>query len=269
MSQESHPPLLLSRDEGAVRILTLNRPSTLNAFNTSLLVQLRAALESAAQDKSVRALLVTGAGRGFCSGQDLNDAMVCPGDARRPKDVGHLLDNYYVPLALRLRSMPVPVVCAVNGVAAGAGANLALGCDIVIAAESARFIQSFTRIGLVPDCGGTWLLPRLVGRARAMQLALLGDAVSAAEAVAMGLIAQCVPDEQLADAALRIAQRLAALPTQALVETRRAVDDALTLDYEDALKIEALLQSQRGFAPDFKEGVAAFVEKREPSFAGR
>jgi len=268
---ETKPTLVLSSQEGAVRILTLNRSESLNAFSTLLLVQLRQALESAAQDPSVRALVLTGTGRGFSAGQDLKEPIISPdsGPDARPKDVGHLLDNYYIPLALRLRSMPMPVVCAVNGVAAGEAVNLALGCDIVIAAESARFIQSFTKLGLVPGCGGTWLLPRLVGRARALQMVLLGDAVSASEAAAIGLIAQCVPDEQLAETALRIAQRLAAMPTRALVETRGAVDDALTLDYEDALKIESLLQSQQGFAADFKEGASAFIEKRPASFKER
>jgi 2-(1,2-epoxy-1,2-dihydrophenyl)acetyl-CoA isomerase len=180
-----------------------------------------------------------------------------------------MLDHYYIPLALRLRSLPVPVVAAVNGVAAGAGANLALGCDLVLAAESASFVQAFGRIGLIPDCGGTWLLPRLVGRAKALELALLGDKLKAADAERLGLISRVVPDAELMDASMALAQRLAGMPTRALAETRRAMDDALRLDYEAALKRESVLQSQLGFAHDYLEGTAAFLDKRQPEFKDR
>lgn len=284
-------PVLLVSTEGAVRVLTLNRPHALNAFTTAMLGQLRHALDDAAQDPAVRAVLVTGAGRAFCAGQDLNDPYIKPeftepeakgagahaahaegGQAQRrpkPKDIGHLLDHYYIPLALRLRSMPVPTLCAVNGVAAGAGANFALGCDLVIAGRSASFIQAFSRIGLVPDCGGTWLLTRLVGRARALQLTLLGEKLPAEQAQQWGLIAKCVADEELASIAMATAQQLAGMPTKALVQTRAALDDAMDLGLEDALRMEARLQSQLGYAHDYLEGAAAFLDKRAPHFKDR
>ncbi|MBB3294366.1 2-(1,2-epoxy-1,2-dihydrophenyl)acetyl-CoA isomerase [Mitsuaria sp. BK045] len=271
---------LLISTEGAVRVLTLNRPQALNAFTTGLLGQLRIALDEAAHDEAVRAVLITGAGRAFCAGQDLSDPHIKPefddhaGDAdpqRKPKakDIGNLLDHYYIPLALRLRSMPVPTVCAVNGVAAGAGANFALGCDLVLAGQSASFIQAFSKIGLVPDCGGTWLLTRLVGRARALQLALLGDKLPAADAQAWGLIARCVADGELQSEAMATAQKLAKMPTRALVQTRQALDASMDLEFEDALKLEAKLQSQLGYAHDYLEGAAAFLSKRAPVFKDR
>ena len=263
--------LIQIEQHGAVRLLRLNRPDALNAFTAAMLGQLRQALEAAAADAATRCVLLTGAGRAFSAGQDLADPHVAPSrePGAAPKDTGHMLDHYYIPLALRLRSMPVPVVAAVNGVAAGAGANLAFGCDLVLAAESASFIQAFSRIGLIPDCGGTWLLPRLVGRAKALELALLGDKVKAAEAAALGLISRALPDAELMDAAMALAQKLAGMPTRALVETRRALDDAMKLDYEPALKREAALQSQLGFSHDYLEGVAAFMDKRKPEYKDR
>ena len=256
---------------GAVRLLRLTRPEALNAFTAARLTQLRQALEAAAEDGSVRCVLITGAGRAFSAGQDLSDPHVAPSReaGAAPKDIGHMLDHYYIPVALRLRSMPVPVVAAVNGVAAGAGANMAFGCDVVLAAESAGFLQAFSKIGLIPDCGGTWLLPRLVGRAKALEMALLGDKLKAADAERLGLISRVVPDAELQDTAMAIAQKLAGMPTRALVETRRALDEAMKLDYEPALKREAALQSQLGFAYDYQEGVAAFLDKRKPEFRDR
>lgn len=263
--------LIQIEQHGAVRLLRLNRPEALNALTAAMLGQLRHALESAAGDGGTRCVLITGAGRAFSAGQDLSDPHVAPSNdpGLAPKDIGHMLDHYYIPLALRLRSMPVPVVAAVNGVAAGAGANMALGCDLVLAAESASFIQAFSKIGLLPDCGGTWLLPRLVGRAKALELALLGDKLKAVDAAALGLISRVLPDAELADAAMALAQKLAGMPTRALVETRWAMDEALKLDYESALKREAALQSQLGFAQDYLEGVAAFMDKRKPAFRDR
>ncbi|MDC8783738.1 enoyl-CoA hydratase-related protein [Roseateles koreensis] len=264
-------PQFLRSQDGHVLTFTLNRPQALNAFTATLLAQLRQALDEAADDASVRCVVITGAGRGFCAGQDLSDPLVKPPEnaAESPRDIGHILDAYYIPLALRVRSMPVPVIAAVNGVAAGAGANFALGCDLVVAAQSANFIQAFARIGLLPDCGGTWLLPRLVGRARALQLALLGEKLPAAEAQAMGLIYQCVPDDTLAATAQALAQRLSQQPLRAMVQTRQAFDQASLLDFEDALKLEAMTQSQLGFSPDYLEGVTAFLSKRSPKFTDR
>lgn len=264
-------PLIQSEQHGAVRLLRLNRPEALNAFTAALLGQLRQALDAAAEDAATRCVLLTGAGRAFSAGQDLADPHVAPSReaGAAPKDIGHMLEQFYIPLALRLRSLPVPVVAAVNGVAAGAGANLALSCDLVLAAEGASFIQAFSKIGLIPDCGGTWLLPRLVGRAKALELALLGDKLKAAEAERLGLISRVLPDAELQVGAMALAQKLAGMPTRALVATRRALDDAMKLDYEPALNREAALQSQLGFAHDYLEGVAAFMDKRKPEFKDR
>ena len=264
-------PMILSSQSGAVRVLTLNRPAALNSFTSAMHAQLLAALDDAAGDAAVRCVLLTGAGRGFCAGQDLADPMVAPDPApgAPPKDLGQVITRFYKPLVLRLRSMPVPVLAAVNGVAAGAGANLALNCDLVLAARSASFIQAFSKIGLMPDTGGTWLLPRLVGRGRALGLALLADKLGAEEAERIGLIWKCVDDAALAGDALALAQRLAALPVKALVATRQAIDDALLLSLEDALDLEARVQRTLGQAQDYQEGVAAFAARRAPQFTDR
>ncbi|MCR5864826.1 2-(1,2-epoxy-1,2-dihydrophenyl)acetyl-CoA isomerase PaaG [Aquincola sp. J276] len=269
------PGLVLSSlaDAGAGRVctLTLNRPAQLNAFNGELHEALMASLDAAAADAQVRCVVITGAGRGFCAGQDLADPAAAPelAPGAPPKDLGGLIERHYRPLVQRLRTMPVPVVAAVNGVAAGAGANLALCCDLVVAARSASFIQAFAKIGLVPDTGGTWLLPRLVGRARALGLALLGDKLPAEQAQQLGLIWQCVDDDQLATTAAALAARLAAMPTRALVATRQAMDAAGTTDLSTALDEEAHLQRDLGRAHDYLEGVAAFREKRAPRFSDR
>jgi len=255
-------PLVLVSDQGAVRTLTLNRPAALNSFTSAMHRELRTALDGAADDSSVRCLVITGAGRGFCAGQDLNDPEV-------GSNVGNVVERIYKPLALRIASMPIPVIASVNGVAAGAGANFALGCDLVIAAKSASFIQAFSKIGLVPDCGGTWLLPRLVGRARALGLAMTGDKLGAEEAERIGLIWRCVDDAALADQTMALAQRLAAMPVKALAATRRTIDEAIMVDYADALSLEARVQSEMGAQADFREGVAAFLEKRAAKFSDR
>lgn len=263
--------LVLVTDDAAVRTLTLNRPQSLNSFTTAMHAELLAALDAAAADPAVRCVVVTGAGRAFCAGQDLSDPAVAPNPepgATQP-DIGALIERCYRPLALRIRSMPVPVVAAVNGVAAGAGANFALGCDIVLAARSASFIQAFSKIGLVPDCGGTWLLPRLVGRARAMGLAMLGDKLGAEDAERIGLVWRCVDDAELAAQAAELGARLAAMPVKALARTRQVIDDAGGLDYADALAAEARAQSEMGAAADYREGVNAFMAKRKPSFGDR
>jgi 2-(1,2-epoxy-1,2-dihydrophenyl)acetyl-CoA isomerase len=262
--------LVLASHDGPVLTLTLNRPAALNSFTGAMHEQLRAALDTAAANAEVRCLVLTGAGRGFCAGQDLADPMVAPSPAGEPpKDLGCAIEILYKPLVRRLKSMPVPVIAAVNGVAAGAGANLALNCDLVIAGQSASFIQAFAKIGLVPDTGGTWLLPRIVGRAHAMGLAMLGDKLSAAEAERIGLIWKCVDDAVLADEARKLAVRLAAMPVKALAATRDAIDRAQHLTLDQALDHEAVVQAELGRAHDYLEGVAAFSAKRAPVFTDR
>jgi len=264
-------PQIQSSQIGAIRTLTLARPQALNSFTSGMLGELLEQLDRIANDQSVRCVILTGAGRAFCAGQDLSDPLVAP-DATpgaKPKDLGLIIEYFYTPLVRRLRSMPVPVIAAVNGVAAGAGANLALNCDIVVAARSASFIQAFSKIGLVPDTGGTWLLPRLVGRAQALGLALLGDRLSAPDAQRLGLIWNCVDDAALHDEAQALAQRLATMPSRALAATRQAIDAAQTLPMEGALAAETTLQRKLGQAHDYLEGVAAFAAKRAPVFSDR
>ncbi|MEQ1804809.1 MAG: enoyl-CoA hydratase-related protein [Burkholderiaceae bacterium] len=269
MTEES--TLLLTRHDGPVLTLTLNRPQALNSFTGELHDALMKALGNAAGDRSVRCVVLTGAGRGFCAGQDLSDPAIAPDltPGATPKDIGALIEARYKPLALMLHDFPVPVIAAVNGVAAGAGANLALNCDMAIAARSASFIQAFSKIGLIPDAGGTWLLPRLVGRANAMALALLGDKLPAEEAQRIGLIYRCVDDATLAAESLALAQRLAAMPVRALVETRRAFAQSGQLTLSAALTLEADVQRRMGHSADYMEGVSAFFAKRPAVFKDR
>ncbi len=259
----SEPTVLVST-AGPVRTLTLNRPAALNSFTAAMHGELLPALQQAAADTTIRVVVITGAGRGFCAGQDLSDPAMT-GDV----DVGAVIERFYRPLANQVRAMPVPVIAAVNGVAAGAGANLALCCDLVLAARSASFIQAFSKIGLVPDCGGTWLLPRLVGRARALGLAMTGDKLPAEEAERIGLIWRCFDDAALADSVQALAQKLALMPTKALVETRRVLDSAMAMDFGDAITQEANAQRELGRSADFAEGVSAFFAKRAPVFKDR
>ena len=263
--------LVLVSQQGAVRTLTLNRPKALNSFTGAMHEQLAAALAEAQDDSSVRCLVLTGAGRGFCAGQDLSDPAVAPppDPAAKPTDVGNVIERYYRPLALKIRAFPVPVIAAVNGVAAGAGASIALGCDLVIAARSASFIQAFSKIGLVPDAGGTWLLPRLVGRANALALAMTGDKLPAEEAQRMGLIWKCVDDAEFASTVASTAERLAQMPVAALAATRAAIDGAMQMSYADALSAEGAYQSRLSAQHDYLEGVAAFVAKRPAVFSDR
>ena len=262
-------PLVRVSDSGSVRTLALNRPQALNSFTGAMHGELRSALDAAAGDRGVRCVVVTGTGRGFCAGQDLADPAVAPNREGASADVGSAIERYYKPLALRIRSMPVPVVAAVNGVAAGAGANFALLCDIVVAPRSASFLQAFAKIGLIPDCGGTWLLPRLVGRAQALGLAMLADKLPAEDAARLGLIWKCVDDATFTSEVDAISARLATMPTRALLATRQALDASQQLDLAGALGLEADVQRTLGAAPDFAEGVAAFMAKRSPTFSDR
>ena len=259
-------PILLDIRDGIARV-TLNRPDRLNSFNDAMHATLRDALAHVRADASVRVMLLTGAGRGFCSGQDLADRAVAPGEAA--VDLGASIERNYMPLILGLRDLPLPVLCAVNGVAAGAGANIALACDIVIAAKSASFIQAFCRIGLVPDSGGTYLLPRLVGRARAMGLALLGEKLSAEQAAQWGLIWQCVDDADLGRTVDALVAQLAQAPTRGLAAIKRALHASEGATLEAQLALERDLQRELGYSEDYREGVAAFVGKRAPRFTGR
>ena len=258
--------ILYTAASGIARI-TLNRPDRLNSFNDAMHAQLREALDNVREDASIRVLLLTGAGRGFCAGQDLADRAVAPGSAA--VDLGASIERNYVPLILTLRSLPLPVVCAVNGVAAGAGANIALACDIVIAAKSASFIQAFCKIGLVPDSGGTYWLPRLVGSARAMGLAMLGDKLSAEQAEAWGLIWKCVDDAELAAYVDSLVEQLAKAPTKGLAAIKHALHASDRNGLEQQLTLERELQRELGFSDDYREGVTAFVGKRAPEFRGR
>jgi 2-(1,2-epoxy-1,2-dihydrophenyl)acetyl-CoA isomerase len=258
--------ILFSTDRGIAR-LTLNRPDRLNSFNDAMHAEVRDALERVRSDAQARVLLMTGAGRAFCAGQDLADRAVAPGDAAL--DLGASIERNYKPLILGLRALPMPVVCAVNGVAAGAGANIALACDLVIAAKSASFLQAFCKIGLIPDSGGTYFLPRLVGSARAMGLALLGDKLSAEEAARWGLIWQCVDDAQLPAVVDKLLGELAQAPTGGLAAIKQALHASEGNTLAAQLDVERDLQRALGVSDDYREGVAAFLAKRPANFTGR
>jgi len=245
--------------------LTLNRPEKLNSFNTTMHGEVRAALSRVAPE-GARVLVLTGAGRAFCAGQDLGDRAVAPGG--QAADLGESIEKNYKPLVLALRRLPLPVIAAVNGVAAGAGANIALACDLVVAARSASFIQSFSKLGLVPDSGGTWTLPRLVGNARALGLALLGDKLSASDAADLGMIWRCVEDGEFTDAVEALAERLAAAPTRGLARTKQAMYESWGRSLDEQLDVERDLQRELGRTADYAEGVAAFSARRTPRFTG-
>jgi len=259
-------PPILSETRDGYRVITLNRPDKLNAFNEEMHLALRKALDDADADESCRALMITGAGRGFCTGQDLSDRLAKPGEI---VVLGGTLEQHYNPLIRKLRALPFPVVAAVNGVAAGAGANIALACDIVIAGLKASFIQSFARVGLIPDSGGTWALPRLVGDARARGLALLAQGLDAEKAADWGLIWRAVEDEILMHEAARICEHFAMAPTQGLALIKQALNASADNTLDAQLDLERDLQRAASLTPDYAEGVRAFMEKRKPNFTGR
>jgi 2-(1,2-epoxy-1,2-dihydrophenyl)acetyl-CoA isomerase len=261
----SYGTILFSVDAGIAR-LTLNRPDKLNSFNTQMHGEVRDALGQL-PGSGARVLVLTGAGRGFCAGQDLGDRAVVPGSAA--VDLGESIDKYYKPLVLALHGLPMPVIAAVNGVAAGAGANIALACDIVIAAHSASFVQAFSKLGLLPDSGGTWTLPRLVGQARSLGLTLLGERLPAETAAAWGMIWQCVADAELGSTVDALARQLAAAPTRGLAWTKAAIRGGWQRSLAEQLDVERDAQRELGRSSDYAEGVAAFIEKRTPRFTGR
>jgi 2-(1,2-epoxy-1,2-dihydrophenyl)acetyl-CoA isomerase len=266
-AETSSQPALLDKLEGGVLTLTLNRPERLNALNAALIEGLSTALKRAATEPDCRAVLITGAGRGFCAGADLANRAFAPGDAR--PDLGAALENGLNPIIRGIRNLPKPVVCAVNGPAAGAGANIALACDIVLAAKSAQFLQAFARIGFIPDAGGTFVLPRLIGDARARALMMLAEPIAAEQAQAIGMIYRAVDDQDLMGEAHTIAERLAAGPTHALGLMKRALAASPTNTLDAQLDLERDLQREAGRSDDYLEGVRAFLDKRPANFGRR
>jgi len=261
----SYESLLFSIEGGIARVM-LNRPDKLNSFNVQMHEELQDALKKLASDKTVRVLLLTGAGRGFCAGQDLGDRAVSPTD--KPVDLGLSVEKYYAPLVKALRNLPLPIVVAVNGVAAGAGANIALAGDIVIATRSAKFVQPFCKLGLVPDTGGTYFLPRLIGTARAMGLAMTGAALSASDAEAWGLIWKAVDDASFTAEVEALVQTLAQGPTKGFARTKRAIYTSPDHSLDAQLDLERDYMRELGFSRDYAEGVSAFMNKRQPNFTG-
>lgn len=246
-----------------VATITLNRPDKFNSFVREMALALQNALDTCENDKSIRAVVLTGTGKAFCAGQDLAEAI----DPNGP-ELSKIVSEHYNPIITRIRNLNLPVICAVNGVAAGAGANIALACDITVAAESASFIQAFSKIGLVPDSGGTFFLPRIIGMQKATALMMLGDKVTASQAASMGMIYAAVPDEELTEYASKLAQKLAQMPTYGLALTKQALNQSFTNNLEQQLQVEDTLQTKAGQSHDYNEGVAAFLEKRTPNFKG-
>ncbi len=247
--------------------ITLNRPDKLNSFNFEMGDQMKEALMEAESNEDVRCVLLTGSGRAFCAGQDLAEATEVSNDPHR--DLSEIVYHTYIPIIKGIRELEKPVVCAVNGTAAGAGANIALACDIVIASEEAKFIQSFSQIGLIPDSGGTYILPRLIGLARATALTFLGEKISAQEAVEMGMIWKSYPADSFMVEAEAIASKLAKMPTRGFGLTKRGFNAGFSNDLEAQMKLEAKLQAEAGETHDYNEGVQAFLEKRKPEFKGK
>jgi 2-(1,2-epoxy-1,2-dihydrophenyl)acetyl-CoA isomerase len=257
---------IITEQHDAVLHVVLNRPDKINSFTRHMHGQLKTALTAAASDASVRVIVLRGSGRGFCAGQDLADLNLEPANATSLDD---LVTEYFNPLVLQLQAMSKPVIAQVHGIAAGAGANLALACDLTIAAEDAQFLQAFVNIGLLPDSGGTWFLPHLVGRQRALGLAMLGEKLGAAQAAQWGLIWQSVAADQLTDTVNKIATRLAALPPRSLAASKQAIGAAPQNSLTEQLKLEAQLQRQLGASADYFEGVQAFLQKRRAVFTGK
>ncbi len=253
--------------DGGVARLTLHRPDKLNSFTGAMHGELRSAIDTVQSDPRIRVLVLTGSGRAFCAGQDLGDPEMAM--TSKAPDIGNVVEKYYKPLILSLQNLRVPTIAAVNGIAAGAGASVALACDLVIAAKSASFLQAFSKIGLVPDTGGTWFLPQRVGMARAMGLAMLAEKLPAEKAEQWGLIWQAVEDAELSPTVQKLATQLASMPTKALVRTRQAMHAAPTHTLEQQLSMEGGFMRELGWSPDYAEGVAAFMEKRAPKFTGQ
>lgn len=262
----TEPSIILDITDGLAQI-TLNRPQSLNSFNTDMHEQMQTALKTIKKDDSVRCVLITGNGRGFCAGQDLNDRK--QDENSGPPDLGATLDKYYNRVIRTIHELPMPVICAVNGVAAGAGANIALACDIVVAAESASFIQAFCKIGLVVDAGGTFALPRLVGMGKAKALSMLGDKVSATDAERMGMIYQVKADDELLEHCQQMGRHLATQPTYGLSLIKRALNESLENDLDTQLDLERDYQRLAGRSEDYRIGVNAFLNKEKPNFVGR
>ncbi len=256
-------PAIISHFEEGVLTLTLNRPTVFNSFNRAMALQLQAELDRCSSDDKIRAVVLTGEGKAFCAGQDLSEAT----DPEGP-DLQRIVAEHYNPIILKIRALEKPVIAAVNGVAAGAGANIALACDLVVAKESASFIQAFSKIGLIPDSGGTFILPRLVGLQKATALMMTGEKVMAKEAEQMNMIYKAVADEDFSAAVTKLASQMAQMPTKGLGLTKRALNLSLNNSLENQLKIEEVLQTEAGQTHDFKEGVTAFLEKRNPEFKG-